>query len=164
MAATFREVRARRLADEVGTLHKQAELAVALVYPSPYHVGMSSLGYQSIYRELNALPGVSAERAFLPDTRTTDEDGGWSRGGQPDREVLSTYESGRPVGNFPVVAFSLAYELELAGLVECLDLAGIPSLAAERLERRCPLVVIGGPLTFSNPVPAGPFADLMILG
>ena len=65
--ATFREVRSRRLADEVGTLHKQAELAVALVYPSPYHVGMSSLGFQTIYRELHALPGVTAERAFLPD-------------------------------------------------------------------------------------------------
>ena len=47
---TFREVRERRLADEIGTLHKQAELAVALVYPSPYHVGMSSLGFQTIYR------------------------------------------------------------------------------------------------------------------
>ena len=67
MTVSFRELRAQRLNDEVGTLHKQADLPVALVYPSPYHVGMSSLGYQTIYRELNALPGVSAERAFLPD-------------------------------------------------------------------------------------------------
>src|SRR5439155_21565748 len=82
------------------------------------------------------------------------------------REGLFTYESGRPVGDFPVIAFSLAYELELAGLVDCLDLAGVPALASERAARpgRHPLVVIGGPLTFSNPVPAGPFADVMILG
>jgi radical SAM superfamily enzyme YgiQ (UPF0313 family) len=154
---TFREVRDRRLADEVGTLFKQAELAVALVYPSPYHVGMSSLGYQTIYRELHALPHVTAERAFLPDD---------ARQARREREALCTYESGRPIGDFPVVAFSLAYELELAGLVDCLDLAGIPALAADRAERpgRHPLVVIGGPLTFSNPVPAGPYADVMILG
>ncbi len=154
---SFRELRAARLRDEVGTLHKQADLAVALVYPSPYHVGMSSLGFQTIYRELHALASVTAERAFLPDDVAE---------ARRRREPLCTYESGRPVSDFPVVAFSLAYELELAGLVDCLDLAGIPSLAEERGARGVahPLVVVGGPLTFSNPVPAGPFADVMIMG
>jgi radical SAM superfamily enzyme YgiQ (UPF0313 family) len=154
---SFREIRAQRLTAEVGTLRKQGALRVALVYPSPYGVGMSSLGFQTIYRELNALAGVSAERAFLPDD---------ARAARRAREPLCTYESGRPVSDFPVVAFSLAYELELAGLVDCLDLAGIPALAAERAVEpgRFPLVVVGGPLTFSNPVPAGPYTDVMILG
>jgi len=157
LTPSFRELRARRLRAEIGTLHKQADVAFALVYPSPYHVGMSSLGYQSIYRELHALPGVTAERAFLPDDVAA---------ARRAREPLLTYESARAVGSFPVVAFSLAYELELAGVVDCLDLAGIPVLAEERLRdpRRWPLVVLGGPLTFSNPVPAGPYADVMILG
>jgi radical SAM superfamily enzyme YgiQ (UPF0313 family) len=154
---SFREIREVRLAAEIGTLHKQGALGVALCYPSPYNVGMSSLGYQTIYRELNGLPDIVAERAFLPDD---------AREARLRREALCTYESARPVSDFPVVAFSLAYELELAGLVDCLDLAGIPALAADRVEQpeRFPLVVIGGPLTFSNPVPAGPFADVMILG
>lgn len=186
MKTTFRELRALRLAAERGTLFKQGELAIALVYPSPYHVGMSSLGFQTIYRELNAMPGVSAERAFLPDpnaaaaARAKDEresggagaasagadDPGAGRAVMGGGQALATYESGRPVGDFAVVAFSLAYELELAGLVDCLDLAGIPILASERAaaRRRFPLVVVGGPLTFSNPVPAGPFADVMLLG
>jgi radical SAM superfamily enzyme YgiQ (UPF0313 family) len=157
MPATFQEQRDQRLDDERGTLFKQAGLSFALVYPSPYHVGMSSLGFQTIYRELNALPDVSAERAFLPDEP--------ARAGRPS-EPLLTYESMRPVSDFQVVAFSLAYELELAGVVTCLDLAGIPVLARERADARRlhPLVVIGGPLTFSNPVPAGPFADVMLLG
>ncbi|MCG5054838.1 MAG: B12-binding domain-containing radical SAM protein [Myxococcales bacterium] len=154
---SFRDIRAQRLADEIGTITKQASLPVALVYPSPYHVGMSSLGFQTIYRELNALPEISAERAFLPEDVPA---------AKQAREPLCTYESARPVGDFPVVAFSLAYELELAGLVDCLDLAGIPPLARDRADdpHRHPLVVVGGPLTFSNPVPAGPFADLMIMG
>ena len=59
--------RRRLLADEQGTLTKVAPLRVALCYPSPYHVGMSSLGFQSIYREIHAHDGASAERAFLPD-------------------------------------------------------------------------------------------------
>jgi radical SAM superfamily enzyme YgiQ (UPF0313 family) len=153
----FRIVREARLAAEAGTLYKQADLPFALCYPSPYFVGMSSLGFQTVYRELHGLPGVSAERAFLPD-----DVGGARRA----REGLATYESGRPVGDFPVIAFSLAYELELAGLVDCLDLAGVPAFAAERAARRGrdPLVVVGGPLTFSNPIPAGPFADVIIMG
>jgi radical SAM superfamily enzyme YgiQ (UPF0313 family) len=155
--SSFRELRAQRLADEVGTLYKQADMAVALCYPSPYHVGMSSLGFQTIYRGLHALPGVTAERAFLPDDLEQARRTG---------EGLCTYESGRPVSDFPVVAFSLASELEVAGLVTCLDLAGIPILHSERSEhaRTFPLVVVGGPLTFSNPVPAGPFADIIVMG
>jgi radical SAM superfamily enzyme YgiQ (UPF0313 family) len=154
---SFREIRASRLADETGTLHRQADLAFALCYPSPYHVGMSSLGFQSIYRGLHALAGCTAERAFLPDDvaemyRLSED--------------LCTYESGRPVGDFSVVAFSLASELELAGVVTCLDLAGIPALRSERTAhaRTFPLVVLGGPLTFSNPVPAGPVADVIVMG
>src|SRR5258706_518017 len=153
---SFREIRQVRLNAEVGTLHKHGEFAFALVYPSPYNVGMSSLGYQTIYRELNALPNVCAERAFLPDD---------ARAARLAREPLCTYETLRPVGDFPVVAFSLAYELELAGVTDCLDLAGIPAFAEDRAanpRRRFPLVVIGGPLTFSNPVPPGPHADALL--
>ncbi len=153
----FEQIRAERLAVEVGTIHKQAPRAIALVYPSPYTVGMSSLGFQTVYRMLNGMPDVSAERAFLPD------DVGHARAA---REPLRTYESTRPVGDFAIVAFSLAYELELAGVVDCLDLAGIPAFADERAARggRVPLIVVGGPLTFSNPIPAAPYADVMLLG
>jgi len=155
---SFEEIRAERLAAEVGTIRKQATRAIALCYPSPYTVGMSSLGFQTVYRLLNGMDDVCAERAFLPD------DAGRARAA---RDPLRTYESGRPVGDFPIVAFSLAYELELGGLVDCLDLAGIPAFADERAAARTgrtPLVVIGGPLTFSNPVPAAPYADVMLLG
>jgi radical SAM superfamily enzyme YgiQ (UPF0313 family) len=154
---SFRELREQRLADERGTIFAQAELAIALCYPSPYHVAMSSLGFQTIYRELNALPGVAAERAFLPDDVAT---------ARKQRETLCTYESNRPVSDFPIMAFSLAYELELAGLVHCLDMAGIPVLASERdaSAQHYPLVVVGGPLTFSNPLPAGPMADVIVMG
>jgi radical SAM superfamily enzyme YgiQ (UPF0313 family) len=143
-----------RLAAESGTVHRQSSARVALVYPSPYHVGMSSLGYQTVYRIINEQPGWACERSFLPDQvaelRRT-------------RQPLLTYEGEVPVGSFPLIAFSVAYELELTGLVDCLELAGLPVLASERTPRH-PLVVAGGPLTFSNPLPLGPFADLVLLG
>jgi radical SAM superfamily enzyme YgiQ (UPF0313 family) len=143
-----------RLADEQGTLRKQASTRIALCYPSPYQVGMSSLGFQTIYREIHAHPDATAERAFLPDDVAA-----WREARVP----LCTYESQQPVASFSCLAFSVSYELEIAGVFEMLDLAGIPLLREER-DERCPLVVCGGPLTFSNAVPLAPFADVIVLG
>jgi radical SAM superfamily enzyme YgiQ (UPF0313 family) len=146
----FRARIAERLAAERGTSFKEAPDRVALVYPSPYAVGMSSLGFLTIYREINARPGRAAERAFLPDP-----------GDKP--KMLTTYESGTAVGNFRVIALSVAYELEIAGVIEVLEAAGIPPLAEDRDERH-PLVLCGGPLTNSNPLPLAPYADAIVMG
>ncbi len=144
----------RRLRDEVGTIHKDAPERVALVYPSPYHVGMSSLGFQTIYREINARRQSVAERAFLPD-----DVGAFKQ----SRTPLFTYESERPVADHRVIALSVAFELELAGVVQTLELAGLPPLAEDRTERH-PLVLGGGPLTFSNPLPLAPYVDAILMG
>ncbi len=151
-ADRLRALARTRLSDEVGTLFKEAPERVAMVYPSPYSVAMSSLGYQQIYRTINAQPGRAAERAFLPDDVEAHH-----------RVPLFCYESGRPVSDFQVVALSVAYELELAGVVKVLDLAGMPPLAEERGDAD-PFVLCGGPLTFSNPLPLAPFADAVLMG
>lgn len=143
-----------RLAAERGTILKDAPERVALLYPSPYHVGMSSLGFQTIYREINDAAGRSAERAFLPDDVPK---------ARAQRLGIQTYESLRPLGDFPVVAVSIAYELEIAGLIEALELANIPVLAEERGDAD-PIVLCGGPLTNSNPLTLAPFADAIVMG
>ncbi len=142
------------LSEEQGTLFKQAPLRLALCYPSPYSVGMSSLGYQTIYREINLHPGASAERAFLPDD--VDEH-------RRSRAPLFSLESRTALGEFPILAFSISFELEIAGLLTMLDLAGIRLLREER-GAASPLVVAGGPLTFSNTAPLEPFVDVIVQG
>jgi radical SAM superfamily enzyme YgiQ (UPF0313 family) len=144
-----------RLSAEVGRMDKHAPLEVALAYPSPYHVAMSSLGFQRIYRLIQEAPGVACERIFLPD----DAD----QPGQRVRERPVTYESLRELGEFPIVAVSVAYELELAGLVKLLEGSAVPALARERTPRQ-PFVLAGGPLTFSNPLTLAPFADAIVMG
>jgi radical SAM superfamily enzyme YgiQ (UPF0313 family) len=154
---SFRDLLAHRqalLADEQGTLYKVAPLRLALCYPSPYHVGMSSLGFQTIYREVHGHPGATAERVFLPDDVDAFRE---------SRAPLFTLESASPVGQFPVLAFSVAYELELPGVLDVLALSGLPVLASER-GTGWPLVVAGGPLTFSNPEPLEPFVDVLVQG
>lgn len=138
------------LSAERGTLHKEAETRIALVYPSPYRAAMSSLGYQQIYRTLHAMPNVAADRAMLPET---------DRRG----DKFTTLERGVPVGSYPMIAYSVAYELEVAGVIATLELAGIAPLREDR-DERAPIVVGGGPLTFSNPAPLAPFCDVIILG
>jgi radical SAM superfamily enzyme YgiQ (UPF0313 family) len=142
-----------RLADEVGRIDKDAPHRVALTYPSPYGVGMSSLGYQSIYRLLQAIPGVCADRVFLPDDAEHGE----------GCETPVSYERLLPLTDYPIIAVSVAYELELAGLVRMFDASGIEPLAENR-DERAPFVLAGGPLTFSNPMPLGPFVDAIVIG
>lgn len=143
-----------RLADEVGRLDKQAPVAVALLYPSPYATAMSSLGYQRIYRAINEAPGLAAERVVLDD----EADGRLLLQTRP-----VTYESRRGLDEFRIVAASIAYEGEIAGLLRMLDAAGIPPLREERSQRH-PFIVAGGPLTFSNPLPLAPFCDAIVIG
>ncbi len=145
----------KRLSEEKGTIYKVAPHRVALLYPSPYRIGMSSLGFQSLYRALNETDSVVCERAFLPD----DTDAF-----RATRKPLFTYESKSYISEFDVIGVSLSYELEVLGLIETMELAGIPCRASDRVGRNLPLILIGGPITFANPLPIAPFADVMILG
>ncbi|MCL2777518.1 MAG: B12-binding domain-containing radical SAM protein [Polyangiaceae bacterium] len=145
----------RRLTDEVGRIDKQAPFTVALIYPSPYAVAMSSLGYQRIYRAIMESPGFACERVMLDD--------------EAERDLRAQarpigYESRKPLEAFAVVAASVAYELEIGRLVRLLDAAGIPALREQRRGDRHPFVLAGGPLTFSNPLPLAPFCDAIVIG
>ncbi|MCA9651624.1 MAG: radical SAM protein [Myxococcales bacterium] len=155
--ASSRALIEARLSHERGTLGLDGTAPVCMVYPSPYRVGMSSLGFQTLYRLLN-LHGPGAHRAFLPD--------GWEPAALPwpqPRVPILSYEGRRPVSAYPVLAMSVAYELEIAGVIRLLEGAGIPVLACERGPRD-PVVVAGGPLTNSNPSVLLPFVDVLIAG
>ena len=126
---------------------------MVMAYPSPYRVGMSSLGYQRITALLRDA-GIAAERCFLPD----DPDG-WRR----SRVAPFTYETGRPLSSFPLVAFSFAYETELLGLVQLLEMAGIPPLREDRTADH-PLILLGGPISMASPAFLADFVDAALLG
>ena len=130
---------------------------VLMAYPSPYRAGMSSLGFQTLYRILNE-EGPGAHRAFLPDAweALSLE---WPR---PKLPILS-YEDERPLSSYPILAISVAYELEVVGLIRLLEGAGVP-LRAEDRGPRDPIVILGGPLTGTNAACIVPFADILIFG
>ncbi len=137
------------LRGERGTILTQAPCRVALGYPARYGVAVSSLGFQSIYRALNELPGVACRRFFSPEPGD-------------DRRPLLTVEDGAPVADSNAVALSLACERELYDAIELLEAADIPPLA-ERRDLRWPPVVIGGPLTRLDPGLVAPLADVAVV-
>ena len=98
-----RELAQQTLSREVGFVRKPHanRLRVALIFPNTYFVGMSNLGFQTIYRLFNDQPDIVCERAFLP----------------PKQELAAlrdsgtrivTLESQTPVSDFDVIAFSVS--------------------------------------------------------
>ena len=146
------------LSKEVGYTKKPhgGRLRVALAFPNTYWVGMSNLGFQTVYRLLNAEDDIVCERFFLPPKQELAEL-------SASRAPLVTLESQTPVGDFDVVAFSVSFEWDYVNVLTLLRLAGMPSYAADRTERH-PLVVVGGAVTFVNPEPLAPFADVIAAG
>jgi radical SAM superfamily enzyme YgiQ (UPF0313 family) len=146
------------LAREVGYVRKPhgGRLRVALAFPNTYYVGMSSLGFQTVYRLFNDLDDVVCERVFLPGRQELKEQ---LESGAP----LLTLESQTPVGEFDILAFSVSFEWDYTNVVALLRLAGLPPRAADRNTRH-PLVVVGGAVTFVNPEPLALFADVVAAG
>src|SRR5204863_2204601 len=159
MSSWEQRERARQtLAKEVGYVKKPHgdRLRVALAFPNTYWVGMSNLGFQTVYRLFNAEDDIVCERFFLPPKQELAE---LSAAKAP----LLTLESQTPVGDFDVFAFSVSFEWDYVNLLTLLRLAGIPIYASERTERH-PLIVVGGAVTFVNPEPLAPFADVIAAG
>src|SRR5437773_6125549 len=148
----------RTLAEEQGTIRKDwgGKISVALVYPNTYAVGMSNLGFQTIYRHLNAMPDVVCERVFMPEPADLDE---MRRAQTPPFSL----ESLRPLSDFHLVGFSVTYEGDYINILRLLELAGIPRRASER-RTHDPLVMMGGVCAFSNPEPVAPFMDFIVVG
>jgi len=146
------------VAGEEGVVSKDwgGRVSVALVYPNTYAVGMSNLGFQTIYEHLNALPDAVCERVFFPDPEDSDE---YARTGT---EPFSL-ESLRPLRDFDVVGFSVTYEGDYINVLRLLRMAGIPARAADRGPGD-PLVLMGGVCAFSNPEPLAPFMDAIAVG
>ncbi len=136
--------------EETGVIRKDwgGRIRVALVYPSTYSVGMSNLGFQTVYRLLNDNDDIVCERAFLPD-----------RG----RHGVRSIESGRPLGDFDIIAFSISFESDYPHILSLMETAGLPFRSADRTERH-PLVVAGGVACFLNPEPVAAFIDVFLMG
>lgn len=143
---TLKETR-RKLAREEGTIFKDwgGKLSIALIYPNTYALGMSNLGFQTLYGLLNRSERVVCERIF------------WE-GHEP-----VSMESERPPGDFDVLAFSFPYEQDYSNAFALLKTSAIPPRSSDRGARH-PLVIAGGAAVSANPEPLAEMVDAFIIG
>ena len=69
MASKTNKFNRKLVQSEIGTIRKswRGRVGIVLVYPNRYHVGMSNLGFQTLYRLFNGYDHIVCERAFLPE-------------------------------------------------------------------------------------------------
>ncbi len=149
---------ARYIGNEVNSVVKdKAAVAVrfAMCFPDVYEIGMSHLGIQILYSLLNSWEDVWCERVYSP---WVDLD----RIMREEKIPLFALESQEPVKEMDFLGITLQYEMCYTNILQILDLAQIPLLAAERGEDM-PVVIGGGPCTY-NPEPIADFFDLFYIG
>ncbi len=131
-------------------------VSILLVYPNLYGLGMSNLGFQSVYRLFNEIPDCLAERAFLPAPEDLVE---YEKSGTR----LFSLETQSEAHTFDAIAFSVSFEDDYLNILRILRLCKIPLLAAERDESH-PLLIAGGAAPALNPEPVADFLDICALG
>jgi radical SAM superfamily enzyme YgiQ (UPF0313 family) len=137
--------------------HRGGDIPVCLVYPNVYPLGMANLGFQAIYHIFESSRRVDADRAFLPDP---DE----RRAIRAGNAHLTSFERGRPLTDFEIIAFSIAFETDYLNVLTLLRMAGIPLRRRDRVGRNYPLIIAGGSAVFLNPEPIADFIDLFLIG
>lgn len=145
-ASTRKEIQ-QLLSSERGTTAKTyGDVSVALVYPNSYRLGMSNLGFQTVYGLINKSPLARCERSFLLE----------------EKEAV-TLESGETLSSFDVVGFSISFEVDYFNVPEVLRRAKIPPRSADRGEDY-PLILAGGAAVMLNPEPIADFVDVFVVG
>ena len=149
---------ARYIGNEVNAVVKdrsKVNVRFAMCFPDVYEIGMSHLGIQILYDMFNSMEDVWCERVYSP----------WVDLDQIMREEkipLFALESQDPIKEFDFLGITIQYEMCYTNILQVLDLAQIPLMAACRGED-CPIVIGGGPCAY-NPEPIADFFDIFYIG
>ena len=143
---------------ELNAYHKSfedASVRFVLAFPDVYEIGMSHIGLQLLYHQLNVAEGVMADRVYAP----------WPDYEEALRsaaEPLKGIESEHPLRDFDFLGVSLQYELSYTNILTMLDLGRVPLYSRDRTTAH-PFVIGGGPCAY-NPEPLADFFDFFVLG
>ncbi len=134
---------------------ENASVRFVLAFPDVYEIGMSHLGLQLLYHQLNRAEGVMADRVYAPWPDYEDKL-------RSESEPLRGIETEQPLCDFDFLGVSLQYELSYTNILTILDLGRTPIYSRDRTTAH-PFVIGGGPCAF-NPEPLADFFDFFVLG
>jgi len=126
---------------------RSVPINVSLVFPNTYSMGMSNLGFHSIYYQINSRDDALCHRAFLPD--------------DVSMENINTLEGDKPINEYDIVGFSVSFELDYINIIKILESSRIFAFSRNRTR---PLVMAGGPAATFNPEPLSPYVDFFVIG
>ncbi|HOY62626.1 MAG TPA: hypothetical protein PLS19_03260 [bacterium] len=125
-------------------------LRIAIGFPGDRSAGTACLGFLWAQHLFNLNQEVRCDRFFKSDRQL-------KKG-----ERLTAVETGRPLSDYDVVAFSLPYENGFAEVPLMLSQGGVEPAASRR--SRGPLVLAGGMAASANPEPVADFVDAVVIG
>ncbi|MGB7416817.1 MAG: radical SAM protein [Thermosynechococcaceae cyanobacterium] len=113
-------------------------IPLIFAFPNTYSVGITSLGYQTVWALLASCPFLEVSRLFT--------------------------DLQEPLPRQPqLLGFSLSWELDYVNILTMLEQLKVPIWSAERQPSH-PLVFGGGPVLTANPEPFADFFDVILLG
>jgi radical SAM superfamily enzyme YgiQ (UPF0313 family) len=144
---------------------RDIDLSFGLIYPNTYKIGMSSYSIRLLYYLINCYDNIVCERIFLPDNVTFPASKDYSS----ENQIRSIENKIHP-NEFDILGFSFQFENDFKNILWILEKAGIPLTHADRKKRlskrnvNYPIIIGGGPVITSNPMPLSKIFDFCFIG
>jgi len=120
--------------------NKTPKINAWFAYPAIESFAMASLGFLSIFKQIDLMENVFVERVYA-DTKTT----------------VAKLE------DVDVIGFSNSFEIDILTILKMFSKFQIPPLSKDRGEDY-PLIFAGGPVLTANPIPYEDFYDFISIG
>ena len=144
---------------------RRIDLSFGLVYPNQYELGLSSYTIRLLYYIINSYENYVCERIFLPNKVN------YPASPHPFSEVsIRSIENQISPIDFDILGFSVHYENDFKNILWILEKAGIPLYSKTRRDLfnknkvNFPILVGGGHVITSNPLPLNEIFDLFFIG
>jgi len=142
----------------------RVDIFFGLIYPNIKQIGMSSYAIRYLYSILNSLQNVACERIFLPESIQYP-----ASNDKSDINLLRSIENKILPDQFDILGFSIQYENDFKNILWILEKIGIPLSQEERkramtMENSPPIIIGGGSVITSNPLPLSQYFDLLFIG
>ncbi|MFX1418044.1 MAG: B12-binding domain-containing radical SAM protein [Promethearchaeota archaeon] len=146
---------------------RKIDFSFGLIYPNVFKLGMSSYSIRLLYFLINSFENIACERIFFPENAKIRFPA--SKDFNSKNEIRSLENKVLPE-EFDILGFSMHFENDFKNVLWILEKAEIP-LTFQIRQRfisegiaKFPLVIGGGPVVTSNPIPLSNFFDLLFVG
>jgi len=154
--------------DELNVIIKDLrniDIKFGLIYPNIYSIGMSSYSIRFLYSYLNSFENIACERIFLPPKIKYPASMDYN-----SIDVLRSLENKLLPEDFDILGFSIQFENDFRNILWILEKGRIPLLNNKRenkekkIDPPYPLIIGGGPVATSNPIPLSNIFDAFFIG